>query len=291
MQRGRTAQEANLHYMLQHNLDNFERSNADAPAASNPAAKLSGAKYNPPFDAQFDLTLKLLYFTVSGGVFTQLTAAALAAAQGSLATKLPVFIFGQSDFKAGYAKAQGQYPVSVWAFGVPFIYGKDFAVITGQNPFLAPIAIDTNVASQLSIGDLVQPFYAVLGGVTYVALSVVDCSNVAYGTLLESTSSDRFLMNLIRYTQNDTSNTGLNQYNQKIGWYKQSLFGKFDSDTASPNAFKMPENLQSGIIDIPLVKSITKESFVATYLLYTSVTIQWSIFIQTVKKAGAIDPL
>jgi len=99
------------------------------------------------------------------------------------------------------------------------------------------------------------------------------------------------LMNLIRYTQNDTSQVGLNQYSQKIGWYKQSLFGKFDSDTASPNSFKMPENLQSGIIDIPLVKPITKEALVATYLLYTSVSIQWSIFVQTVKKAGADNPL
>ena len=171
----------------------------------------------------------------------------------------------------------------MWAYGAPFIY-------KGPNPDAATLfsQLDATARGVLNVGDLVVPFTAVLGGVNYVALSTVNCSNVAYGTLLQSTQSDRFLMNLIRYTQNDVTATGLAQFNQKVGWYKQSLFGKFDSDTASPNSFKMPENLQNGIIDIPLVKAITKEALVGTYLLYTAVTIQWSIFVQTVKKAG--DP-
>lgn len=277
--------ELQMRRQLRSNVDAYERSNADVPAAvMNPPATLLKSRYNPEFDAQIDLVFQLLYFTVNGGAYTQKTAAQILAAQASLATKLPVFAFGQSDFGAGYAKARQQFPVNVWAYEAPFIYGASY-------PYTSGGVLDAGAQALLTQGDFVQPFSATLGGVLYIALSVTSCSNVGYGTLLQSTNSDRFQINLIRFVQTDTTTVGLNQFAQKITWTRQTLFGKYDSDTATPNSYKQPENLQAGIIDIPLVKGITKEAMIGTYLLYTSVNVSWSLFIQTIKKAGDAGPL
>lgn len=284
--RSRASMEA--HNNLIRYSDAYERNNADAPV-QNPPTRLAGAKYNPEFDAQFNINLALYYFTVAtptiaAGVYTEITAAALLAAQPTLATKLPVFFLGQADFQAGFVKAQSQFPLTVWAYDSPFIFGTGGYAGASSRAGI----FDATIRAKLSFGDLVQPFYALLGGVTYVAISVVSCTDVGYGTLLAATNSDRFMINMIRYIQNDTSVAGLNQYSQKLQWFRQSLFGQFNSDSGGPNAFKMPENLQNGIIDIPIVKPVTKEAMIATYMLYTSVSLQWSVYVLTIKKAG--DP-
>lgn len=271
------------HQRLIDQVENYERNNAD-PVYQQPATRIAGSKYNPEFDAQFNINLSLFYFTVAANVYTQITAAALLAAQPTLATKLPIFFLGQADYQAGFLKAQSQFPLAVWAYDPPFIYGNN-----GYNSASTRLgAIDATARALLNFGDLVQPFFANLAAVNYIAFSVVSCTDVGYGTLLAATNSDRFMINMLRYIQNDTSVTGLNQFAQKVIWFRQSLFGQFNSDSGGPNAFKMPENLQTGIIDIPIIKPVTKESMIATYLLYTSTALQWSLFVQTVKKAG--DP-
>lgn len=285
--RSRPQGHARTRLLQSRNINSYERNYADAGTQTMPSPKtvIAASKYNPDFDAQFNINFNLLYFTVAAGVYTSKTAAQILAAQAQLATKLPFFLFGQSDFLAGFAKAQGQFPLQGgWTYEAPFIFGTN-----GYNGSSTSAGVlDATARAALLPGDLVQPFSAVLGGVTYVAFAQISCTDVGYGTLLAATSSDRFLINLVRITQNDTSTTGLNQFAQKISWFKQSLFGAFASDTAGPNAFKMPENLQSGIIDVPLVKAINKESLMGTYLLYTTTQLSWAIFVKTIKKAG--DP-
>jgi len=224
--------------------------------------------------------LKLLYFTENGaGVYTLKTAAQILAAQPTLATKLPSFLFGHADYAGGFSRLKAAFPVAVWTYGIPFVYG------TGDTrPGCTFSVYDATVTAQLTAGDLVQPFTATLGGVNYVALSVIHCNQVAYGTLLDSLGSDMFQMNMIRYIMADTSAVGLAQYQNNINIFKQSLFGKFDSDFVSPNSFKLPEQMQDGVIDIPLVKGIDKQIALATLINYDTPNVQWSVFVSMVNK-------
>lgn len=275
-----TESERQLRAILRQGVSNYEQ-HADAPAAINPAAtRLAAAQGNPQFAAQFDVQFLLKYFSVvdATGVYTQITAAALVAAVPALGTQLPAFLFGNSDFASGYARMQQALPLSGgWVYGTPGIYGKDEFRINGS-------FIDATVTAQLRKGDLVIPVYFDAGATTYVGLTIVRCTQVGYGTLLDAISSDRFTMNMIRYVMSDTTAVGLNQYNNNVGIYKQSLFGKFDSDFVSPTSFKLPEQFQPGIIDIPLNKGIDKQVILGMYQNYDAVTVQWSLFIETVDK-------
>lgn len=260
------------------NFDSFDAffEHADAPIVSpnqgNTGTELLASKGNPAFTAQFDTQIFLKYYTLTGGAYTNIPAASLNAA---LKNKLPVFLFGHADFAAGYTKMQAQYPLVGWNYGIPGVYGKDY---------FTPYGFDATVAADLQLGDLVIPYTSALPGTgtTTLALVIVRCTQVAYGALLQSISSDRFVMNMIRYVLPDL--TQLAQYSQQVGVYYQSLFGKFDSDTLSPNSYKLPSQLQNGIIDIPLKRGIAKQDALATYVNYTCVEIDLSFFVYSVDK-------
>ncbi len=262
-------------------VNSYERSHADAPVAVNRAAtELASVKGNPSFAAQFDIQFLLKYFTLvdATGIYTASTAAAVAAAVPALATQGAAFLYGNSDYAAGFKKLQQAFPLSGgWVYGDPGVYGKDLFRINGS-------FIDATVTAQLQKGDLVQPIYSDQGATTYVMLVIVRCTQVGYGTLLDSLNSDRFIMNMIRYIMADTTAVGLAQYNNNIFIMKQSLFGKFDSDFVSPTSFKMPEQFQPGIIDVPIKKGIDKQVALASYINYDAVTVQWSLFVEYVEK-------
>ncbi len=231
---------------------------------------------NPNFIAQFDLQLLTNYFTVTGGVYTPILPAALNA---GLQNDLPFFLFGQSDYESGYAKLVQQFQINAnWTFGAPFIFGKD-------NP---AIALDANATGVLQKGDLVLPYTSDLpgGGTTTVALLVVRCSNIAMGSLLQATSSDTFIINGVRYVLDDPT-TNAQQYSKAINVFELSIFGKFDSDSFTPNAYKVPEQFQNGIVDLPITKGIDKHKSIAFPNLYTNVSQSMSIFVQTVDKLTA----
>lgn len=259
-------------------FENYADAPPAPPAVPPNRTQLMATQGNPAFTAQFDLSLNLYYFTEAAGVYTVKTAAQILAAQPTLATKLPQFVFGNSDFAGGFARLHAATSISVWAYDYPFIYG------VGGQPDGHFSNYDTNVTALLSIGDLVQGYWAALGGVNYYAIAVVHCTQVAYGTLLDALSSDMFQMNMIRYIISDTSATGLAQYANNINIFKQSLFGKFDSDFISPNSFKLPEQMQDGVIDIPLVKGIDKQIALAVNQNYAVTSVQWSLFVAQVNK-------
>lgn len=271
-----------LQEMLYSNVDAYERNNADENMPMQTTA-LNPGKDNPPFDAQFDLQVLIKYFSVAAGVYTLRTAAYMLANAAALCTDaaLAFFIFGVSDFEGGFKKIKGQFQLANWTYGNPFIYGP------GTYPATTLGVLDATALAQLQLGDLIQPATATNGGVTYTALTIVRCTNVAYGTLLKATSSDSFVANRIRYIQNDTSAAGLTQYNNAINWFKLTLFGKMDTDNLSPTSMKSPDQFQSGIIDINIVKSVNKEIAFGSYLNYDAVSIQWSIFVKQVNKLPA----
>lgn len=260
--------------------DAFEaRNHADAPIAIAPSrTTLMAAQGNPQFTAQFDLTLNLLFFTVAAGVYTAITPAALLAAQPTLATKFPAFVFGNSDYEGGFVRLQSAFPLNTWLYDIPFINGQ------GSQPGTLFGTLDATARGLLRRGDLVQPYTAVLGGVNYVAMSVIRCNQVAYGTLLGALSSDMFVLNMIRYIMSDTTATGLAQYANNVNIFKQSLFGKYDADFVSPNSFKLPEQMQNGVIDIPVQVGIDKQLALATDQNYNTPLVQWSLFVAMVNK-------
>lgn len=268
-------------------VDAYEQNNAeDAPmmqtAVAQQGATMSPMRGNPAFDAQFDLQILIKYFTVAAGAYTGRTAAYLLANAATLATVLAFFLFGNADFQGGYKFARGQFPLTLWTAENPFVYGGSGYPATSFG------VLDATALAQLQIGDMVLPYTNIQAGpVNYTALVIIRCVNVSYGTLLASTNSDRFILNRIRYIQNDTSAAGLAQYTNAIYWFKQTLFGKTDKDSITPNSQKPPDQFQAGVIDVPITKEINKESIFGSYIDYDAVAIQWSIFVKTVQKLHA----
>ncbi len=236
---------------------------------------------NPGFIAQFDIVVIPKYFTVAGGAYTSVTAAAVFAAQPTLGTQLPVFLFGNSDKAGGFKKMRSQFVLSGWAYDTPFIYGAD----SGAGTIFG--VLDATGRAQLQVGDLVIPVTAVLGGVNYVAFSIIRCAQTGYGSLLDATNSDAFQMNMVRYIVTDATAPSLAQYQNQLQPFNLSIFGKFSSDQTSPNSFKIPEQQQQNIVDIPLVLDVDKQTSIGTYMNYDLPTqMQLSFFVTQVVKVA-----
>lgn len=273
--RTRTAAEKALLNKVYRNVDHAEQSTQIV----NPiATSLTPQVGNPGFVAQFDLKVMPKFFTVAGGVYTNITAAALLAAQPTLATKFPAFIFGNMDKAGGFALLRQQFPVAVWSYGTPFIYGADSGAGTSFGDITA------TVTAFLSIGDLVIPFTATLGGVDYAAFVIINCVQSAYGSMVDALSSDIFRMNMIRYNVPSNGATDLAQYVENIIILKQSIFGKFDQDKISPNSFKVPEQQQDNIIDVPIKQDFNKQVALATYINYNVSYVTWNVFVSSVNR-------
>lgn len=244
-------------------------------------AKLTPQVGNPGFIAQFDILAIPKYFTVAAGVYTATTAAAVAAAQPTLATQLPVFLFGNSDKASGFKKMRQQFPLSGWSYDTPFIYGAD----SGAGTIFG--VLDATARAQLQVGDLVLPVTAVLGGVNYAAFTVIRCTQTGYGSLLDATNSDAFTMNMVRYILADETAASLNQYANQLQPFNLSIFGKFSSDQTSPNSYKIPEQQQKNIIDVPLVFDVDKQSSIGLYMNYDLPSqLQLSFFVAQVVKVA-----
>lgn len=262
----------------------YDQFNADdvVPGAPN-ITRMAALKGNPPFIGQFNIDVFIDYYTVAAGVFTQRTAAYVLANAPTLATRLGVFFFSQADYYgSGFANAKTQFPLSVWAYGVPFTYGKDY-------PITAAGVIDATVEANLAAGDVVIPFSATVAGpVTYVATVILRAQEVQYGNLLTSLNSDMFTINNIRYTLTDTSTTGLTQYRNIFYLLTQSFLGSFKSDKIPVNAMKNPEQFQAGIVDIPIEKAVDKNIGFGSYLNYDQTdSVSLGFFLSGINKLAA----
>jgi hypothetical protein len=230
--------------------------------------------YNPPFKAQIQVNFLKYYFSYNAGVFTPVAAGAVPAA---LQLQLPTFLFSNSDFASGFAKLQGQFPVSGWAYGgAPFIYNN---VPWPGTP--ASGIFDANVRNLLRAGDLVIPFTGANGGTNYVALAVIRTSDVPYGTLLDALNSNTFNINLIRYTVTAGQET---QFANAILCADETMFGKFSSDPVNPESYKNPEQDQDNIVDIDIDFNVNKQRGLASYVNYDVVSMRWNLFISSANK-------
>lgn len=193
---------------------------------------LTGA---PKFKAQFDLEVG--YFILYPGGIIVPTAFDN--------NQLPLAIFGKSDFQGNYNDALGIYnlPPNIRYDGVVIYPGGSVGIIPGVNQ-----------------GDLVLTFTDTI--LSLRCFVVVKCKNVAYGSLLDATGSDRFVTNLVRMSLPST--TILSQFDQNFSFNKLSLFGKTERDQVSPLSYKNPNQQQVNIIDIDMAFPIFKETCLST---------------------------
>jgi hypothetical protein len=96
------------------------------------------------------------------------------------------------------------------------------------------------------IYDSLQIALPSTGNIT-ITSDVID-----YPVLMKALITDMFQVTRIRVQATDTTANGLLSLTEKLKIVTKSIFGKRDEDVISMSAFKMPEQQQAGIIDIPV---------------------------------------
>lgn len=272
--------------------DNLELNpNLDASVSKGIGAALSQIMGNPPFKAEINVNISVKYYShLAAPLPVEVAAAALPVAQK---TQYPVYFFGQSDKASAYRKARQLVNSPAWNT-------TDMAVIDGGNTqgqpiypdpaaggSIIPYALGSVVNNLLLPGDILLAipmagFVAAAAATTIVAEVLIRCSNVGYGTLIDSLSSDLITLNMIRYRV-DAAQTA--QLANQIEAIYQSLFGKAATDTIDPNAFITGGTYNPNIADIPVTVPIDKNLVLATLVNYDVVSFSWTITV------ARIDPL
>ncbi len=254
-------------------VHSFERqfNNADGNGNPNPNAITIATQPGGDFFVdQFTVQILTYYFTVAAGAYTNVAAAAIAA---TLKTKLACFVFGHSDFAAGFAKAKSLLPLSIWAYEAPFAYT---GVGSGRTSFGV---IDATVQAFLQAGDVVQPFTATTAGpVNTAGFVVMRLANGFYANMLDSLGSDVFTINKVRYQLADPVNN-LDQFINPIQLLNASLFGAAKTDNVTPTSYKQPQQFQAGIIDIGVNQSFYKAIEWSSYVQYNCVNFTLDFFV------------
>lgn len=106
-------------------------------------------------------------------------------------------------------------------------------------------------------------------------------SNITYPELLEALYTNMFEIGKIRHVISDTSSgAALNQQNLGLYFFKNTMFGKTESNTLNPLDYKRPEQQQVGIIDILETFRIDQERGIAGQLVpVVGQTVSLSLFI------------
>jgi len=254
--------------------DSFESSfDGDSHlVASNQVAGISKPSQHPVVEAQFDLEIKTFYTNQATGAIV--TAANLPA---SLQTGQPVYLFGHIDYAGGYAVAQSKLQRNgAWLFSQLFRYNVD------------AIAGTPNIQNALinaKNGDFVTLWEQTVAGTTYNMVQIITSANVAYSSLIEALSSDRFIISKLRLNvQNSNFAT---QFKNSFYVIKQTLFGKTSDDILSANSFVNPFNNLQYICDVPIHFPVDKNKTLAFNMNYDCQDETISVYVKTVAKLQA----
>ena len=161
-----------LNHLQEDNSSNGKDPLQDVKNAMGEVAYVSG---NPLTKTEITLNITTNFID---GAFIPVLPPALPA---NLQTKLPVYFFGLTDFYSGFPKSQNiTPPVNDWILNAPGGLGIAPLGIFGYNLFFS-----INPNSQP--GDLILWF---TGTGAFFCEVNIHCSNVAYGTFLNSFVSD-----------------------------------------------------------------------------------------------------
>ncbi len=217
---------------------------------------------NPKFQSQFNLTVSNVYYDVTNS--NVILAAALPA---GLQVDNPAYIFGNSDYAGAYKRSKQVVPfvnggAGSWNFVEAGILGSAFLGTPKDN---FPTGIE---------GDMIFVSEAVSGGVTYRRIVIVHCPQVSYGSLLDAIQSDTFTLNLIRYTVDPTLT---NQLTKQLSIIRQTMFGKFTTDTIDPQLYITGGTYNRNISDMAVSIPVDKNLILGTQILYNVPTINLMI--------------
>lgn len=286
---------------LRNQLNSFDEAGGAVPTSSGVGLGLRPQKNNPAFQSQIDIQIQVVFNTT----YITNTEGDIRYLQGKVAPEdlpiegkvgIPVILFGHSDFAGGYQKAINLQDLN----GLKFIDAK---IVTSDSPSVQ-IQDPANTLGT-GIGEIVIPSYArainkVTKGdmiLTYlvsintsvptqtaltIAEVIIKCKDVAYGTLLNSISSDLFTINGIRYSVPALAFTG--QFDNAFTLANQSLFGKVNNDTFNPMSQLTPQQQQSNVVDLPFIWKIDKNKILVTYINFDTPSFNLSLFIPTVAK-------
>ena len=103
-------------------------------------------------------------------------------------------------------------------------------------------------------------------------LGVVNiyCDTVNYPAFVQSLMVDRIVISRIRASVSDTTAYGVQTLQQSLYIKDRSLFGKEVSNMISISAYRVPEQFQTGIVDIPLNVDISKTTYIQGNIVQTA---------------------
>jgi hypothetical protein len=252
-------------------------------------AAISQITGNPPFKAEVNLVFNIRYYSQAAvGTPVAVAAAAIPAAQQ---TNLPLYVFGQSDSMANFARSR-----ALVAGGGGWNYA-DMKVIkcgSGETDIKplphAVAAVDYacgTIFNNLAVpGDLLilipmLGFVAAAAATTVIAEIQIHCNNVPYLTLVDSLGSDLITINMIRYT---VLLALVAQLGNQITLIMQTLFGKTSTDTLDPNTYITSNTFNANIADIPLTLPVDKNLILATVVNFDCVQFTWTLTVAKIQK-------
>lgn len=250
---------------------------------------LSQVVGNPAFKAEITLQVFVRYY--SQAVVGTPAAVVPGAAQQ---TNLPLYLFGNTDSHAGFARARQQVP---GGGGWNYADMKIIRVGNGEVDYkpLPHAAASVDYVSGTIFNNLAQNgdilfmipmagFVAGAAATTVTAEILVRCPNVPYSTFLASLNSDKIVINMIRYV---VPAAAVAQLGQQVTFIRQSLFGKTSVDTLDPQTFVTPGTFQPQIADIPITTEVDKNFIAATEIQYTAAVpmqLTWTLTVSTINK-------
>lgn len=122
-------------------------------------------------------------------------------------------------------------------------------------------------------------------------LGVVNiyCDTVNYPAFVQSLMVDRIVISRIRASVSDTTAAGVQTLQQSLYIKDRSLFGKETSNMLSISAYRVPEQFQTGIVDIPCNIEISKTTYLQGNIVQTLAYSSASALTQTLTLSMFVD--
>lgn len=263
--------------LLNHLSGNTNIDNVPLQNVKNAMGSIGFVKGNPLTKTDINISVNIYYVDIAIG--NLLPAAALPAVlqQGVF----PIYIFGLMDYLGGYRRAEQTitHNPSLWG-GYTTVATPGFGIFNNE-VFWSNVTSVAAVFGNLVVGgDFVSFYTAVVGGVRYVAMIVIHCNNVSYGTFLNSFVSDLITVNTLRYI---LPIANINQFDNTLLFIYQTLFGKSVSDQIDPRMYITSKDFQQQICDIPVNLPIDKALIMAFYLNATCQQVNFILFVEKVE--------
>jgi hypothetical protein len=179
-------------------------------------------------------------------------------ASRNITQPLPVPIFGAIDASGNFVRSlQGLLPA-----------GVTVAAAYGQNAG-RPNDLQLTYTSGANV-DIIR----------------VTCTTISYPTFLESTITDFFRIDKLRYSLSANQPTQFEQPHQIV---KISMFGKNDVNTFNPGSYFDPRQFQNQVIDVPTVFDVDKETALVFNMIdVAGFSVSFTTFISKFKRQNAI---